>query len=97
MLLLFVAGVGSVNFCVVVCSGVCRVNVSVGSFNVVVVSLLVLAQLVLVAVVVLAVVAMVVLVSVCICGVDVLVGCFNDGASFGDYGGGLWQCLCEYC
>lgn len=45
MLLLFVAGVGSVNFCVVVCSvsGVCRVNVSVGSFNVVVVSLLVLA------------------------------------------------------
>ena len=40
------------------------------------------------AVVVLAVVAMVVLVSVCICGVDVLVGCFNDGASFGDYGGG---------
>ena len=43
MLLLFVAGVGSDNFCVVVCSGVCRVNVSVGSFNVVVVSLLVLA------------------------------------------------------
>ena len=40
MLLLFVAGVGSVNFCVVVCSvgvgGVCRVNFSVGRFNVVV-------------------------------------------------------------